>query len=70
MLKDRLRELFVTYDPAIQRIVYEVGELEQQHISMERPRVKDQIDEIITRIARQQLERDGTEEYEFFQSEN
>jgi len=67
MLKDRLKELFLAYDPAIQRIVYEVGELEQQHISMERPRVKDQIDEIITRIARQQLKRDGTEEYELFQ---
>ncbi len=68
MLKDRLKELFLTYDPAIQRIVYEVGELEQQHISMERPRVKEQIDEIITRIARQQLERDDTDEYELFQS--
>lgn len=68
MLKDRLRELFMAYEPSIQRIVYEVGEIEQQHISMERPRVKEQIDEIITRVARQQLERDETEDYELFQS--
>lgn len=70
MLQDRLKELFLTYEPAIQRIVHEVGEIEQQHISMERPRVKDQIDEIITRIARQQLERDGIDEYELFLSES
>jgi len=70
MLQDRLKELFLTYEPAIQRIIHEVGEIEQQHISMERPRVKDQIDEIVTRIARQQLERDGIDEYEFFLSGN
>ncbi|OQA22559.1 MAG: hypothetical protein BWY63_00774 [Chloroflexi bacterium ADurb.Bin360] len=66
MLKDRLKELFSAYDPSIQRIIHEVGELEQQYIAMERPRVKEQIDEIITRLARQQLERDETEDYEIF----
>ncbi len=56
MLKEQLRALFNSYDPPIRQIIAEVGELEQRHISMERPRLKDQIDEIITRVANQVLE--------------
>jgi len=56
MLRDRLTQLFNTYGPNIRQIIAEVGDLEQRHISMERPRIKDQIDEIITRIARQEPE--------------
>lgn len=55
MLRDRLKALFNSYDPNIRQIIAEVGDLEQRHISWERPRVKDQIDEIITRIAKQEL---------------
>lgn len=63
MLRERLRHLFSRFDPPIRQIVNEVGELEKMHLSMERPRVKDQIDEIITRVAQQELaKRDGREE--------
>lgn len=58
MLKDRLKELFRSYDPAVRRVIQEVGEIEQQYISMERPRgIMKDIDEMITRIAREELER-------------
>jgi hypothetical protein len=58
MLKDRLKELFKSYDPAVRRVIQEVGEIEQQYISMERPRgIMKDIDEMITRIAREELER-------------
>lgn len=59
MLQNRLKELFASYDLPIRRIVAEVGDLEQRYISMERPRVKDQIDEIITCIAKQEMEQVG-----------
>ncbi len=58
MLKDRLRELFKGYDPAVRRIIQEVGDIEQQYISMERPRgIMKDIDEMITRVAREELAR-------------
>ena len=58
MLKERLRALFKSYDPAIRQIIYEVGELEQRYISMKRPRgIRSEIDEIVTRIAQQELEK-------------
>jgi len=56
MLKDRLKALFKSYDPVIRQVIYEVGEIEQQYISMEKPRgIMKDIDEIITRIAREEL---------------
>lgn len=58
MLKDRLKELFRGYDPAVQQVIREVGEIEQQYISMKQPRgIMKDIDEMITRIAREELER-------------
>ena len=57
MLKERLKVLFKSYDPAIRQIVYEVGELEQRYISRKKPRVRNEIDEIVTRIAKQELEK-------------
>lgn len=58
MLKERLRKLFEDYDPAIRQVVNEVGGLEQQYLSKKNPRgIRPQIDEIIERIARQELER-------------
>ena len=62
MLKDRLKALFKSYDPAVRQVIYEIGDIEQQYISMERPRgIMKDIDEVITRIARQELERLGKE---------
>ncbi|GAB4267429.1 MAG: hypothetical protein Kow0080_09550 [Candidatus Promineifilaceae bacterium] len=60
MLRDRLKELFKNYDPAVRQVINEVGEIEQQFISMERPRgIYEKIDEVITRIAEEELRRQG-----------
>lgn len=54
MLKDRMQELFAelfaNYDMEIQDIILRVLLLEQENISMKRPRVRDQIDEIISQM--------------------
>lgn len=56
--KDRLRALFKSYDPAIRRVIAEVGEIEQQYISMKSPMgIMKDIDELITKIAREELAR-------------
>ncbi len=57
MMKDRLKALFQTYDPPIQAIISEVLAIEQENISMERPRVKDNIDFVIGLVAKKELER-------------
>jgi uncharacterized protein YaaN involved in tellurite resistance len=63
MLKDKLRELFIDYDPTIQTIIAEILTLEQQHISMKRPRgVSEHIDEIITRAANNVIAKNNTEQ--------
>lgn len=62
MLRDRLKALFKSYDPAVRQVIYEIGDIEQQYISMESPRgIMKDIDEAITRIARQELERINSE---------
>ncbi|GAB4190316.1 MAG: hypothetical protein OHK0022_02950 [Roseiflexaceae bacterium] len=55
MYRDRLRALFSEQDPAIQTIIAEVLQLEQAHITLDRPRLKEQIDEIIEDVAKQEL---------------
>ena len=50
MLKKRVMELFKECEPDVQRVISEVLTLEQEHISMERPRVKQPIRQIIDRI--------------------
>jgi hypothetical protein len=56
MIKDQLRELFINYDPPIQAIIAEVLTLEQEHISMKRPRgISEQVDEILTRAANKEI---------------
>lgn len=56
VLKDQLRDLFREYDPILQNIIGEILTLEQEHISMKRPRgVSEQIDEIITRAATREI---------------
>jgi hypothetical protein len=56
MLKDRLVELFMEYDADVQRVIAEVLSLEQEHISMKRPHVKEPIRQIIDRVARDKLD--------------
>jgi hypothetical protein len=55
MHRERLRGLFSSYEPAIQAVIDQVLQLEQEHITMDRPRLKDQIDEIIEDVAKQKL---------------
>ena len=57
MLREKLNQLFTSYDPAIQTIIAEVLTLEQAYISMDRPHIKDQIDQIVSRIASKEFER-------------
>jgi hypothetical protein len=57
MLKERLTELFRSCDPAIQEVISEVLMLEQAHITMERYQYKEQIDQIISRVAAREVER-------------
>lgn len=63
MLREKLNQLFTLYDPAIQTIISEVLELEQTFIalSMDKPRWKEPLDQIVTRIARKELERRGNQ---------
>jgi hypothetical protein len=62
MLRDRLKELFEDYDPAIQAVISGVLSVEQEHISMQKPRVKDDIDYIIDLVANKELSRTDTED--------
>jgi hypothetical protein len=55
MLRDRLKKLFFSYDPEIRQIIDEVGELEQMYISKIKPHLNEQIDGIVERIAKKQL---------------
>ena len=51
--RHRLAEFFKKYEPAIQRVVIRVVELEQQQIDMIRPRVKDDIRQVIEQEVRE-----------------
>lgn len=64
MLKDRLKQLFEGYDPAIQAVISGVLSVEQEHISMQRPRVKDDIDYLIGLVANKELKQADAEELE------
>jgi hypothetical protein len=57
MQKERLVNLFETFDPAVRNIILGVLDIEQEHISMEKPRVKDQIDEIVTAAAKREIDK-------------
>lgn len=55
MVKERrnqLEDFFKKYDPAIQRIVKGVLKLEEEQIDSERPRVKEEIRQLIEQEAR------------------
>lgn len=63
MIKDRIRELFREYDPALQRIIHEVLLLEQEFISFDRPpKVREPIDQIVLREAKIAAEADSGED--------
>ncbi len=58
MLKDQLRALFNKYDRPVRHLIRDVGEIEQQFISKENPRgIMNEIDEVITRIAKEEIAR-------------
>ena len=59
MLKARVMELFKECEPDVQRVISEVLALEQEHISMERPRVKQPIKQIIDQVIKTERE-DGS----------
>jgi hypothetical protein len=62
MHKERLTSLFESFDPSVRNIILGVLDIEQEHISMEKPRVKEQIDEIITGTAKKEVEKFAEEE--------
>jgi len=55
MQKEKLANLFEKYDPAVKAIILEVLKVEQANISMERPRVKDEIDAIVSSVTTSEL---------------
>jgi flagellar basal body-associated protein FliL len=55
MQKEKLANLFEKYDPAIKAIILEVLKVEQANISMEKPRVKDEIDTIVSNVTASEL---------------
>ena len=57
MLKERLSHLFTKYNIAIQTIIEDILTLEQTFISIEKPRIKEEVDQIISRLADKELER-------------
>ncbi len=65
MLRERLNELFTLYDPTIQKLISEVLMLEQTFISLDKdkPRWKEPLDQIVTRIAKKELERMDNQEF-------
>jgi uncharacterized protein YdhG (YjbR/CyaY superfamily) len=56
MQKERLTNLFETFDSAVRNIILSVLDFEQERISMEMPRYKEHIDEIITAAAKKEVE--------------
>lgn len=51
MLTNKLQNLFDSYDPAIKSIILDVLKVEQANISYDKPRVKDDIDSIVSSVA-------------------
>jgi len=62
MLKDQLKKLFAGYEPDIQAVIESVLSAEQDHISEERPRLKDDIDYVINLVATKKLKKGHTTE--------
>jgi hypothetical protein len=62
MQREKLANLFEAYDPAIKAIILEVLKVEQANISMEKPRVKDEIDTIVSNVTATELAKAADEE--------
>lgn len=62
MHKERLNKLFESFDPEVRSVILGVLDIEQEHISMERPRVKEQIDEIVSAVAKRELAKEDGQE--------
>ncbi len=70
MLRERLNQLFKAYDPAIQSLISQVLMLEQENISLEKPHLKNEIDQIISQLASKEVDRagkDGNESRSLFE---
>ena len=62
MQKEKLSSLFEKYEPAIKTIITEVLKVEQANISMRQPRVKDDIDTIVTAVTMIELSKSTGDE--------
>ena len=62
MHKERLINLFESFDPTVKNIILGVLDIEQEHISMDKPRVKEHIDEIISAVAKKEIEKPAEQE--------
>ena len=49
LLKDRILALFVDCPAPVRKVVSDIIRLEQEHITMERPRVKEAVRQIVER---------------------
>jgi hypothetical protein len=56
MLRERLNQLFTLYDQTIQTLISEVLTLEQAYISMDKPHLKEPLDQIISRLANREMD--------------
>ncbi|NJP06830.1 MAG: hypothetical protein HC837_15050 [Chloroflexaceae bacterium] len=61
-LAQQIRELFVKYPADIREVIASVIVLEQEHIHLERPRVKDRINDVLDRVADETLEHPRNED--------
>lgn len=59
MHKQNLLDLFSDCDPVLREMIEQVLILEQEYISFERPRIKDDLDHIISSSATKQLRQSG-----------
>lgn len=59
MHKQNLVDLFNDCDPVLRAMIEQVLMLEQEYISFERPRIKEELDHIISSAATKQLRQDN-----------
>jgi len=61
-LQKQILSLFEDVDPALKEVVTEVLAIEQSNIHMERPRVKEDIDNVLERVAKHMFKEEGSHE--------
>lgn len=59
----KLMGLFSEYDDSIQKVILGVLAIEQANISMEKPRVKDEIDNIVSAVTATVLAKSDSESW-------